>query len=58
MTHIYEYAIQFSNGTYYSGRAGEAYQTRIPMDVFTYTEAGAHAKIARMGWNATVIRFH
>ena len=58
MLHKYEYAIQFGNGTYYSGRAGEAYQTRIPMDVYTYTEYGAYTKIAQMGWDATVIHYH
>lgn len=54
----YDYAIQFPDGSYYNGVAGPGYKTCKPMEVFTYTEHGAHAKILRMGWDAVVVRYH
>lgn len=50
---IYEYVIMFEDGTYYTGCSGEAYKGTKRM-AYPYTVDGAHAKIERMGWKATV----
>lgn len=51
---VFDYAIRFADGTFYTGRAGSEYKGSM-LDAFTYTLQGAHAKIARMGWPASPV---
>ena len=46
---IYNYAIQRPDGKFYNGRANvpvDELFTDVPMDVYTYTEAGAYKKVS------------
>ncbi len=53
---VYNYAIRFSTGMYYTGRSGAEYNGPRHQ-AYTFTEAGAYAKIERMDWHdATVER--
>ncbi len=48
MNLIFEYAIRNKSGLYFNGNAYSDSRdwSSIPMDVFTYTEAGAYRKIS------------
>lgn len=51
---VFNHAIRFADGRYYTGRAGDGmYGERH--EAFTYTEAGAHAKIERMRWRSAIV---
>jgi hypothetical protein len=47
---IFEYAIVSPTGQYYTGKAGNDFLSTRRCDAFTYTQAGAHAKIQRCQW--------
>ncbi len=53
---VFEYVIKFDDDddTYYTGCSGTQYKGQRHQ-AFPYTQAGAIAKIERMGWKATVI---
>jgi hypothetical protein len=58
----FEYAIKNKSGLYYNGNAYGDFRdwSSIPMDVYTYTEAGAYLKMSRfpvMFAGCEVVRF-
>jgi hypothetical protein len=62
MNLIFEYAIKNKSGLFYNGNAyGDSRDwSSIPMDVYTYTEAGAYRKISlfpAMFAGCEVVRF-